>query len=92
MINQYCWTDNTQDENAPELSTLLGRADFFGVPFHVTAIRVKGGYTSEQIAVDPGAKDDLERVFAINGAGPCATVEIPGFAGEFVLVFYPFAE
>jgi hypothetical protein len=94
-IDASAWRDNTPAYGPPRFSRLSGKANFYGVDFHITAIAVQGGYDDagrEQTAIDPDSEEDLEHVFAINGAGPCAPVKIPGFHFDYVLVIYPFAD
>lgn len=82
------WAD---DSEIDRYAALLGNATVFGVPFHVTAIRVVYNDSGIQEAEDCAYDGDLEHVFALCGDGPLMTCNLPGYQGDYVLVFYPYA-
>lgn len=69
-------------------ATLLGYAYIFGILHHAWFIQVLSA-VGEQVAVDDpyGRLDDLH--YLAGDGGPFATLQVPGFPGEYALVIVP---
>jgi len=90
------WEDNTQDDDAPENSAMLGCARLYGTSYHAIAIRVVGGFSkegepAEQQALDPSFQEELDALYGVNGDGPFCLTQIPGYEGDYVIAIIPYA-
>jgi hypothetical protein len=69
-------------------ATLLGRAYVFGVLHHAWLVRVSESSGGQSPSDDPrGRLDDLH--YLAGDGGPFATIEVPGFPGEYALAIVP---
>ena len=78
------WFDKTTED------ALLGTVDIFGVPHHVTFVRVTRGFAGCQLGTrDPHGRMSL--ILDSDGEGKAGeTVEIPGFPGTWICGVDPF--
>jgi hypothetical protein len=69
-------------------ATLLGQAYVLGVLHHAWLVRVSEHSGMQSPLDDPrGRLDDLH--YLAGDGGPFATVEVPGFPGEYALAIVP---
>jgi hypothetical protein len=76
-------------------NVLHGTTYLFGCPVHITFLRVERRKDGFWEVIDPAYADELSHVEKCAGDasdGPLQSVEVPGFAGQYIAYTFPHSE